>query len=166
MKSKMLVALVALFSWLAASAPGIDLLKEDEAKIKREVWDSYRTVDKYIKSDPEFRNRREEKAKYQAALATERKWLTVDRRKIFEAWRKKQKPIWSIRFDINICPDRIQTFVNNSIAHIQFYKIGKAAQIEIFAEGGQAAFSGMKAFETGAGAHWKKFTRPILNHLP
>ncbi|MDP6547048.1 MAG: metallophosphoesterase N-terminal domain-containing protein [Phycisphaerae bacterium] len=132
----------------------------------KEVWDSYKTVDKYIKSDPKFRSKSDEKAKYQAALAAERKWLTVDRQKIFEAWRKKSKPIWPIRFDINICPDRIQTFVNNNIAHIQFYKIGPAARIEIFAENGQAAFSGVKAFETGAGAHWKKFTRPILNHLP
>jgi len=132
----------------------------------KDVWDSYRTVDKYIKADAEFRNRSEEKAKYQAALATERKWLTVDRRKIFEVWRKKQKPVWPIRFDINVCPDRIQTFVNNNIAHIQFYKIGPAARIEVFAEGGKAAFSGVKVFETGAGANWKKFSRPVMNHLP
>jgi len=131
----------------------------------KEVWDSYKIVDKYIKSDAEFRNKPQEKAKYLAALAAEKKWLTVDRQKIFEAWRKKSKPVWPIRFDINVCPDRIQTFVNNNIAHIQFYKIGRAARIEIIAEGGQAAFSGVKAFETGAGAHWKKFTRPPQNHL-
>jgi len=129
------------------------------------VWDSYRTVDKYIKADANFRNQSEEKAKYQAALAAEKKWLTVDRQKIFEAWRKKQKPVWPIRFDINVCPDRIQAFVNNNIAHIQFYKIGKAVRIEIFAEGGQATFSEVKAFETGAGANWKEFTRQPQNHL-
>jgi len=135
------------------------------------VWDSYRTVDAYIKADREFRERSAEKAKYEAALAAEKKWKEKDRPKLSEAWRKPLGPAMPVTFEVNVCPGRIQTFVRaaaggNEIAHIQFYRIGPAAKIECFAEGGEATFHNVQAFESGVGFHWKQFDRPALNQLP
>ena len=66
---------------------------------------------------------------------------------------------------VNVCPGRIQTFVNNRVSCIQFWKIGRAVRIEYFAEGGEATFKSVKVMENGAGFIWRKFNRPVLNQL-
>jgi len=104
-------------------------------------------------------------AEYKSAKATFDAYKKADKQRA-DAWLKKEALNKTVSFEINVCPGRIQTFVNNRVSCIQFYKIGRAVRIEYFAEGGEATFGSVRVMENGAGFVWKKFTRPILNHLP
>jgi hypothetical protein len=107
----------------------------------------------------------EAKKKYQAAKATFDAYQKADKQRA-QAWLKKQALNKTVSFEINVCPGRIQAFVNKRVTCIEFYKIGRAVRIEYFAEGGEATFGSVKVMENGAGYIWKKFNRPVLNHLP
>jgi len=107
----------------------------------------------------------EAKEKYKAAKVTFEAYKKADKQRA-AAWLKREALNKTVSFDINICPGRIQTFVNGRVSCIQFYKIGRAVRIEYFAEGGEATFESVKVMENGAGYIWKRFNRPVLNHLP
>ena len=101
---------------------------------------------------------------YDEARALIRTYEKTDREKV-ESWRKASSPKRTVSFDINVCPGRIQTFVNGRVSCIQFWRIGRPMRIEYFAEDGEATFEFVKVMEDGAGYHWKGFNRPVLNQL-
>lgn len=136
----------------------------------KDVWEAQRLIEAYEKAGPGVKRSPEQIKRYNEAKAKARGFKQL-KKKLFDDWKAKFGPPTGIELDINVCPGRIQTFVTNPIgniriAHIQFYKIGKAARIECFAEGGEATFGNVRAFERGAGYHWKEFDKPVHNHLP
>lgn len=72
-------------------------------------------------------------------------------------------PPMTVRMDVNVCPGRIQVFVNNITAYIQFTRIGPAERIEYFAEEGEATFHEVTAYEAGAGYNARGYDRPPGN---
>jgi len=104
-------------------------------------------------------------AEYKSAKTIYDAYKKTDKQRA-AAWLKKESLNKTVSFEINVCPGRIQTFVNKRVSCIQFYEIGRPVRIEYFAEGGEATFEAVKVMEDGAGFVWKKFTRPVLNHLP
>ena len=135
-----------------------------------DVWNAQRLIETYEQAAPGAKRSPEQIKAYNEAKAKTQGFKRL-KQNLFDDWKAKFGPPTGIQFDINVCPDRIQTFVTNPvgktrIAHIQFYKIGKAARIEYFAEDGEATFRNVQAFETGAGYHWKEFNKPAQNHLP
>ena len=135
-----------------------------------DVWQAQQFIKTYEKAGPGANRSPEQIKQYKDARAKADGFKQL-KEKLYDGWKAKFGPPTGITFDINVCPGRIQTFVtnpvgNNRIVHIQFYKIGKAARIEYFAEGGEATFGNVQAFETGAGYNWKEYNKPAQNHLP
>lgn len=123
------------------------------------VWQARLDEDAYLKLLPEEQARPEEKAKYADALAKLNGWKQTQM-KVYESWLASNPPPRAVRMDVNICPGRIQVFINNQTAYIQFMRVGPAARIEYFAEGGEATFAEVAAFETGAGYIARGYDRP------
>ncbi len=135
-----------------------------------DVWQAQQFIKTYEKAGAGAKHSPEQIKRYQDAKAKADGFIRL-KKKLYEDWKARFGPPTGIQFDINVCPGRIQTFITNPIGktrmvHIQFYKIGKAARIECFAEGGEATFRNMQAFEKGAGYNWKEFNKPVQNHLP
>lgn len=123
------------------------------------VWQARLDEDAWLKLTPEEQAKPEQKAKYADALAKLDGWKKTQMQ-VYESWLATNPPPKTIQMDVNVCPGRIQVFINNMTVYIQFTRIGPAKRIEYFAEGGEATFKEVAAFETGAGFNARNYDRP------
>jgi len=145
-------------------SPGLVEAAMPRGHYNKTVREAFWTIRKHALLTEAEQNAPQAKQAFAKAQATVRAFEEIDKTKR-EAWRKKNAQQKTVSFEINVCPGRIQTFVNNRVACIQFWKIGRAVRIECFAEDGQATFKSVKVMENGAGFVWKKFNRPVLNQM-